>query len=118
MDSGRAGSCRSRRQPAPTPRAAAKADVLVVNHHLLMADLALREEIGSYTQNAVLPPATRLIVDEAHHLEDVATSYFGSRISLSAIDRTLNRLQRARQPERGVLPALRLALESIERADA
>ncbi len=95
-------------------RAAAKADVLVVNHHLLMADLALREELGNYTQNAVLPPTTRVIIDEAHHLEDVATSYFGSRIGPLAIERTLGRLQQARNPTRGVLPALSMALESIE----
>jgi ATP-dependent DNA helicase DinG len=99
-------------------RAAAKADLLVVNHHLLMADLALREELGSYSQNAVLPPATRLIVDEAHHLEDVATSYFGARISEPAIDRVLGRLQSNRRTERGVLPSLVMALESIDRGDA
>ena len=98
-------------------RGAAKADILVVNHSLLMADLALREEIGSYTQNAVLPPAKRLIIDEAHHLEDAATSYFGTRVSFIAIERALNRLQRARHPTRGVLPALALALDSIDRPD-
>src|SRR5262249_5561949 len=46
-------------------RAAAAADVIVVNHHLLLADLALRAEVGNYTQNAVLPPSARVIVDEA-----------------------------------------------------
>ena len=59
-------------------RAAAAADILVVNHHLLIADLALRSEIGNYTQNAVLPPSARVIIDEAHHLEDVATAHFGT----------------------------------------
>jgi len=98
-------------------RAAAKADLLVVNHHLLMADLALREEIGSYSQNAVLPPATRLILDEAHHLEDVATSYFGFRIHEVAVERLLGRLQSNRRAERGVLPSLILALGSIARGD-
>ena len=39
-----------------------------------MADLALRAEVGNYTQNAVLPPSGRVIIDEAHHLEDVATA--------------------------------------------
>src|SRR6185503_6306336 len=72
-------------------RAAAAADVLVVNHHLLMADLALRDEIGNYTQNAVLPPAPRIIIDEAHHLEDVATAYFGMGASLAALERMLGR---------------------------
>ena len=95
-------------------RAAAKADIIVANHHLLMADLALRDEIGSYTQNAVLPPAQRVIIDEAHHLEDVATNYFGSRLSYAAIERTFGRLRSLKHDGKGVLPALLLALESIE----
>jgi ATP-dependent DNA helicase DinG len=98
-------------------RAAAQADVIVVNHHLLMADLALREEIGSYTQNAVLPPARRVIVDEAHHLEDVATNYFGTRLSYAAIERTFNRLRSNKADSKGVLPAVLMALDSIEARD-
>lgn len=95
-------------------RNAALADVVVVNHHLLMADLALRAELGSYTQNAVLPPAQRIIIDEAHHLEDVSTNYFGMRASLAAIERVLGRLQSATAAQKGVLPALMVQLESIE----
>jgi ATP-dependent DNA helicase DinG len=95
-------------------RGAAKADVIVVNHHLLMADLALREQIGSYTQNAVLPPARRVIIDEAHHLEDVATNYFGTRLSYVTLDRAFGRLRSLKVDNKGVLPALLMALESIE----
>jgi len=95
-------------------RAAAKADIIVVNHHLLMADLALRDELGSYTQNAVLPPARRVIVDEAHHLESVATDYFGDRVSYRHLDRTLGRLRSPRHEHRGLLPALRMALDSVD----
>jgi ATP-dependent DNA helicase DinG len=98
-------------------RAAAKADIIIANHHLLMADLALREQIGSYTQNAVLPPARRVIVDEAHHLEDVATNYFGSRLSYTAIERTFGRLRSLKLESKGVLPAMLMALESIESAE-
>jgi ATP-dependent DNA helicase DinG len=98
-------------------RAAAKADIIVVNHHLLMADLALREQIGSYTQNAVLPPARRVIIDEAHHLEDVATNYFGTRLSYIAIERSFGRLRSLKLDGKGVLPAMQMALESIESAE-
>ncbi len=94
-------------------RAAAKADIIVVNHHLLMADLALRDELGSYAQNAVLPPSRRVIIDEAHHLEDVATNYFGMRLSFAATERTFGRLQSLKHAHKGVLPALTMALESI-----
>ena len=56
---------------------AAESDIVIVNHHLLCADAALR-------QNAfgeVIPACSRAIVDEAHQLEDVATQYFGYSIS-------------------------------------
>lgn len=56
---------------------AAKADVVIVNHHLLFADIALRDT----GFGAVIPEYDRLILDEAHELEDVATSYFGVEIS-------------------------------------
>ena len=98
-------------------RTAAQADIIVVNHHLLMADLALRDELGSYTQNAVLPPARRVIIDEAHHLEDVATNYFGARLSYAAIERSFARLRSLKHESKGLLPTLLLALDSIEAAD-
>lgn len=93
-------------------RAAAAADVLVVNHHLLLTDLALRNETDNRTQNAVLPPATHIVIDEAHHLEDVATAHFGFRTSLGALERVLSRLRSRRDPSRGLLPALSIALDS------
>jgi len=98
-------------------REAAAADILVVNHHLLMADVALREELGNYTQNAVLPPATRVIIDEAHHLEDVATTHFGGHVSLAVIERNLGRLRSTRTGSKGILPALSKALASIKGAE-
>jgi len=96
-------------------RAAAAADVLVANHHLLMADLALRSETGAYTEQAVLPPATRVVIDEAHHLEDVATSYFGGHLGLAMLERNLGRLRHARVEHKGILPALLRDLDPIDR---
>jgi len=61
---------------------AAESDIVIVNHHLLCADAALR-------QNAfgeVIPACSRAIVDEAHQLEDVATQYFGYSISNYRVD--------------------------------
>lgn len=57
------------------------AKLIVVNHHLLFADLALRIETDNYTQTALLPLYKRLIIDEAHHIEDIATEYFASKVS-------------------------------------
>jgi ATP-dependent DNA helicase DinG len=56
---------------------AAESQIIVVNHHLLFADLVVRE--GSYGE--VLPEYDHLIIDEAHQIEDVATQYFGVAVS-------------------------------------
>src|SRR5262245_9672395 len=58
-------------------RDAMEADVVIVNHHLFFADLALRG--GDY--GSVLPDYNTVIFDEAHELEDVAASYFGTSVS-------------------------------------
>jgi ATP-dependent DNA helicase DinG len=85
-------------------RQASQADLLVVNHALLLADLSLRRTTDNYTAAAVLPPCERMILDEAHHLEDVATSYFSARTTRFVFARILNRLRHPRKPERGLLP--------------
>ncbi len=87
-------------------RQAARADILVVNHALLLSDLALRQQTGNYSATAVLPPFERVILDEAHHLEDVATSYFSVQITRFTFSRTLNRLRHPRKPNLGLLPRL------------
>jgi ATP-dependent DNA helicase DinG len=56
---------------------ALESDIIIVNHHLFFADLALRQgDFGS-----VLPDYSALVFDEAHELEDVATQYFGVMVS-------------------------------------
>ena len=61
---------------------AAESDIVVVNHHLLCADAAVRE--SSYGE--VIPEFAHLVVDEAHQLEDVATQYFGIAVSNYRVD--------------------------------
>ncbi len=86
---------------------AASAEILVVNHHLLLSDLQLRSVLPEEASSGILPVSSRLVIDEAHHLEDVTTDHFGGSISAGRIERTLRRLQHPRSTERGVLPALR-----------
>jgi ATP-dependent DNA helicase DinG len=94
-------------------RQAFEADIIVVNHHLLFADLALRQVLGFETKWSVLPPYRYVIWDEAHHVEDVATDYFGYSISRLGTSRLLGRLQRIRQGRTfGVLPRVRSLLAS------
>ncbi|WP_303721838.1 helicase C-terminal domain-containing protein [Malonomonas rubra] len=85
-------------------RQAARADILVVNHALLLSDLAVRVQTSNYSATAVLPPFEHVILDEAHHLEDVATSYFSSQITRFTYSRILNRLRHPRKPNQGLLP--------------
>ncbi|PLX75367.1 MAG: helicase [Desulfuromonas sp.] len=87
-------------------RRAAHSDLLVVNHALLMTDLALRRQTGNLTSGAILPPFSRLVLDEAHHLEDVATRFFSTQVTRFAFARILNRLRHPRKPYRGLLPRL------------
>ncbi len=61
---------------------AAESDVVIVNHHLLCADGAVRQ--GNYGE--VIPSCPTLVVDEAHQLEDVATQHFGLSFSNFRID--------------------------------
>ncbi len=62
------------------------ADIVVVNHHLFFADLALRN--GAY--GAVLPDYAAVILDEAHQIEDVASEYFGAQVSTYQVDDLLS----------------------------
>ncbi|HEY7516644.1 MAG TPA: ATP-dependent DNA helicase, partial [Vicinamibacteria bacterium] len=71
-------------------RRALEADLVVVNHHLLCADLAVRD--GSYGE--VIPGFDTLILDEAHLLEDVATQYFGVTVSSHRIEDLVRDVER------------------------
>src|SRR5690606_9180015 len=79
-------------------RRAMQADVVVVNHHLFCADLALRDEGVS----ELLPATEVLVFDEAHQLPDVATQFFGVAVStrqLAELARDLLRVGRADAPD-------------------
>jgi ATP-dependent DNA helicase DinG len=68
-------------------RDAAKAHIIVTNHHYLFADAQLGE-----TNASLLPPYRRVIFDEAHNLEDSATSFFTRTVKLSTTLRLLGRI--------------------------
>jgi len=109
-------------------RAALEADVLVINHHLLFADMVLREEgFGE-----LLPGADAFIIDEAHQLPDVASVFFGTTLSshqlreLARDTRTehlreagdMQDLPEAAQQLEGLLQRLRLELGTTDRRAA
>ncbi|HEX8851741.1 MAG TPA: helicase C-terminal domain-containing protein [Gemmatimonadaceae bacterium] len=84
-------------------REAAKADVVVVNHHLLLSDVAVRRATQNWEEAAVLPSYDRLVVDEGHHLEDAAAGHLGATVTRRALVRAFNRLDRK---GRGLLASL------------
>ncbi|MEX0775088.1 MAG: helicase C-terminal domain-containing protein [Phycisphaeraceae bacterium] len=88
------------------------ADVLIVNHALFFADLALRAEGAQ-----ILPAYDHVILDEAHTIEEVACEHFGLSLSRFAVDLLLSRLYQPRR-ERGLLIMLgnRADLALLDRA--
>ncbi len=88
-------------------RKAAAARILIANHHLLFTDLSVRLATQNYSGSAVLPAYRHLILDEAHNIEDAATSHLGLEASRLGMFRILARLDRR---GRGVLAAVQDAL--------
>ncbi|MCL2381694.1 MAG: ATP-dependent DNA helicase DinG [Treponema sp.] len=88
-------------------REAADARILVVNHHLLFADLSARRDGAGYDTAVVLPPYRRVIVDEAHTVEEAATSFFSRQFSRLGVYQQTGRLYRRRGTfRRGLFPRL------------
>ncbi len=82
---------------------AAQADIVVVNHHLLLSDVAVRRTSQNWDDAAVLPAYKRLVIDEGHHLEDAAASHLGASVTRRALSRLFSRIERR---GKGLLPAL------------
>jgi ATP-dependent DNA helicase DinG len=79
----------SRCHVALARREALDADIVIVNHHLLLADLALKEDgFGD-----ILGAADAVILDEAHQIPDLATQFFGANVSSRRIDNLLKEAQ-------------------------
>lgn len=94
-------------------RELAQADLLIVNHHLLFSDLALRRQLGPESELSILPAYQRLILDEAHNLEDVVTSHFGSHITRIGLIRMLHRLYHLKKGGKGLLPIIKVKLFQV-----
>lgn len=99
-------------------RLAENADLVIANHHLLLADVSIRREVG-WEGNAVLPRYQHVILDEAHHLESTATEYFGVQVSLLRLQRLVSALDNSHGKTRGLLQSLRsnLVRSGISEAD-
>jgi len=93
-------------------RRAQEADLVVVNHHLLMADLALKDD----GQGEVLPDADVYVLDEAHQLPEVAAQFLGTGISSRQLQDLLRDIQLQALQEARDAPALLPATEAVRAA--
>ncbi len=92
-------------------RRALESDIIIVNHHLFFADLAIKQAAEGAPDAGVLPDCAAVIFDEAHELEDVAGSYFGvtvSNLRFEELARDVEgSLNRHKAMSAGVMAALR-----------
>src|SRR5690606_20297567 len=95
-------------------RAAAEAELVVVNHHLFFADIGVREE--GFAQ--LLPSADAVIFDEAHQLPDIAAGAFGTAVSSHQLRNLCRDAAAEDAKERSGLHELAPASERLERAVA
>ena len=91
-------------------RNAQAADIVVVNHHLLLADLALKDEgFGD-----LLPGAQAVIIDEAHQVPDIAAQFFGQVWSVRQVQLLMRDIT-AEMTAAGVrAPAISKAVASVD----
>jgi ATP-dependent DNA helicase DinG len=89
---------------------AAESDIVVVNHHLLFADLVVRQ--GAYGE--VIPDYDHLVLDEAHQIEDVATASFGVTVSSARVEELAQDAEKAWN-ERSARSRARRAVGELKR---
>lgn len=88
---------------------AEKAQLIIVNHHLFFADLAMRGPHGG----GVIPDYDAVVFDEAHQIEDVATLFFGVTVSDLALARLARDAERALPPTERVARSVAIASEAF-----
>ena len=98
-------------------RRAMESDIIIVNHHLFFADLAIKLQADGAPDAGILPEAAAVIFDEAHELEDVAGNYFGISVSNLRVDELARDVERSIQQNKMTSASLSGALGSLrERA--
>jgi ATP-dependent DNA helicase DinG len=90
-----------------------ESDIIIVNHHLFFADLAIKLQAEGAPDAGILPDAAAVIFDEAHELEDVAGNYFGISVSNLRVDDLARDVEHSLQQNRLLSASLSGALESL-----
>jgi ATP-dependent DNA helicase DinG len=98
-------------------RRAMESDIIIVNHHLFFADLAIKQASEYAPDAGILPEVGTVIFDEAHELEDVAGSYFGVAVSNARVEEVCRDAEASLQRNHLLSASLSGALKSLrERA--
>jgi len=94
-------------------RRAMESDIIIVNHHLFFADLAIKLQAEGAPDAGILPEAAAVIFDEAHELEDVAGNYFGISVSNLRVEELARDVENSLQHNRMLSPSLSGAVASL-----
>src|SRR5437660_4450858 len=94
-------------------RRAMESDIIIVNHHLFFADLAIKLQADGAPDAGILREAAAVIFDEAHELEDVAGNYFGISVSNLRVEELARDVEGSLQRNRMLSGALSGALGSL-----
>lgn len=96
---------------------AGASNIIVVNHHLLFADIESRLNGAGYDDAAVLPPFRHIVFDEAHGIENAATSFFSESLTRFKLNKLINQMYRKRKnSESGHLCTLAILSSNEEKA--
>src|ERR1700688_4872247 len=90
-----------------------ESDIIIVNHHLFFADLAIKLPADGAPDAGILPEAAAVIFDEAHELEDVAGNYFGISVSNLRVEELARDVEGSLQHNRMLSASLSGALGSL-----
>ncbi len=90
-----------------------ESDIIIVNHHLFFADLAIKLQAEGAPEAGILPEAAAVIFDEAHELEDVAGNYFGISVSNLRVEDLARDVEASLQHNRLLSAGLSGALGSL-----
>jgi ATP-dependent DNA helicase DinG len=94
-------------------RKAMESDIIIVNHHLFFADLAIKLQADGAPDVGILPEAAAVIFDEAHELEDVAGNYFGISVSNLRVEDLARDVESSLQHHRMLSASLSGAIGSL-----
>ncbi|MBZ5721402.1 MAG: ATP-dependent DNA helicase [Acidobacteriia bacterium] len=94
-------------------RRATESDIIIVNHHLFFADLAIKQQAEYAPDAGILPEVGAVIFDEAHELEDIAGSYFGVSVSNARVEELGRDVEASLQRNKMFTASLSGAIKSL-----